>query len=554
MNQTVPPSAVHVPDVLETLAQLPNDDVYTPPKVVSAMLDVLPAHVWSEPDYRWLDPATKSGIYLREVFKRLMVGLAQWQPDGLKRREHILKNMVFGAATTQLNGEIARRTLYQTRDATGVEVKDPSLEDLVVHFDYPEGNLPYVETDHTLDKKQQFCTVCRAPAKLIRERRESFAYSFIHGKYPTKELAAMNFDVIVGNPPYQIGMDDGKGNRTANITPLYNLFVEKAIAMNPKYIVMITPSRWFAGGKGLNEFRDRMIADRRLRVLVDNPKLYDVFPMAKIEGGVSYFLWDREYDGDCAFSTRLDGVIRSTSSRDLRLGQGVLLRDNFGAGIVQKIASDPFRKGSLADLVSASDPFGQSIKTNFKGASDAPFEGSIPLVFATKVGYIDPKVLQRNQGWVDRWKVLIPMAFGDTGADNFSVMGEPIALAPGSACTQSYLVAGTFDNRRDTENYAHFLTTKLVRFLVLQRKISQHLTNTRFAFVPLLEMSRRWNDGDLYEHFELSSEEVEYIERMVAPREPILSLDSPIPTTHLPGGRKYRSGDVPDETEGDVEE
>ena len=552
----------HVPDVLETLAQLPNDDVYTPPKVVSAMLDVLPEHVWSEPDYRWLDPATKSGIFLREVFRRLMVGLVEWQPDGMKRREHILKNMIFGAATTQLNGEIARRTLYQTRDATGLQVKDPSLEDLVVHFDEPHGNVPYVETEHTLDKKERFCTVCRAPAKLIRERRESFAYSFIHGTYPTKELAAMKFDVIVGNPPYQIGMDDGKGNRTANITPLYNLFVEKAIAMNPKYVVMITPSRWFAGGKGLDDYRDRMIADRRLRVLVDNPKIYDVFPQAKIRGGVSYFLWDRDHEGDCEFTTKVDGRTTSTMSRDLRDGNGVVVRDNFAATVVKKISSDPFSKGSLADLVSASDPFGQSIKTNFKDAAPDPFPDSIPLIFVNKVGYISPTQLERNHDWVDQWKVLIPMASsGDTAQDAQGriidvVLGEPIALAPGSACTQSYLVAGRFSTREETENYAHYLASKFVRFLVLQRKISQHVTPNRFAFVPQVDWTRRWTDEDLYRHFELTAEEAAYIDASIKPRTLILSLDSPIPSTHLPGGRKYRAGDVPDEVEpeGDVDE
>lgn len=557
MSETVPPLATaHVPDVLETLAQLPNDDVYTPPKVVTAMLDILPEHVWSEPDYRWLDPATKSGIYLREVFKRLMVGLAEWQPNGVKRREHILKNMIFGAATTQLNGEIARRTLYQTRDATGVEVKDPSLEDLVVHFDYPEGNVPFVETEHALDKKQQFCTVCRAPAKLIRERRESFAYSFIHDTYPTKELAALKFDVIVGNPPYQIGMDDGKGNRTANITPLYNLFVEKAVAMNPKYIVMITPSRWFAGGKGLDEYRDKMITDRRLRVFVDHPKIFDVFPQAKIRGGVSYFLWDRDHDGDCEFSTRIDGRIISTAQRDLREGSGVLVRDNAAAAIVKKIASDPFSKGTLADLVSARDPFGQGIKTNYKGKPgfplhDEPFEGSIPLVFATKIAYTTPGALERHVEWVQDWKVLIPMASsGDTAQDSAGrivdvVLGEPIALAPGSACTQSYLVAGRFGSREETENYAHYLATKFVRFLVLQRKISQHVTPDRFAFVPIVDFGRRWSDADLYEKFNLTETEVQYIEASIKPRSLILSLDSPIPATHLPGGRKHRAGDVP---------
>lgn len=543
------PAPAHVPDVLETLAQLPNDEVYTPPKLVNAMLDILPEHVWSEPDYTWLDPATKSGVFLREVARRLMVGLADWEPDGVKRRDHILRHMIHGAAITQMSGEIARRSLYQTKNATGAEIKDPALADLVVRLDQPDGNVPFVPTEHVLDRAERFCTVCRAPAALIREDRENFAYSFLHGTYPTKELADMKFDVIVGNPPYQIGMDDGKGNRTANITPLYNLFVEKAIAMDPRYIVMITPSRWFAGGKGLIEYRDRMIADRRLRVLVDNPKLYDVFPQAEIKGGVSYFLWDREYDGDCEFSTRIDGVIRDTAKRDLRQGQGVILRDNFAADIVKKVASDPFSKGSLADLVSASDPFGQSIKTNYKDASDVPFEGSVPLIYINRVGYIRRDQLERNHGWVDRFKVLIPMAGDGHGREVSFVIGEPLALAPGSACTQSYLIAGTFDTREETENYAYFLTTKFVRFLVLQRKISQHLTNTRFAFVPMLDMRRRWTDADLYAHFHLTSEEIAYIDKSIGDREPILSLDSPVPETHLPGGRKYKAGDAPAEPE-----
>lgn len=528
------PAPTHVPDVLETLAQLPNDEVYTPPKLVNAMLDILPEHVWSEPDYTWLDPATKSGVFLREVARRLMVGLADWEPDGAKRREHILKHMLYGAAITQMSGEIARRSLYQTKNATGTEIKDEALRDLVVHLDSSDGNVPFVPTEHMLDKAGKFCTVCRAPATLIRANRESFAYSFLHGTYPTKELADMKFDVIVGNPPYQIGMDDGKGNRTANITPLYNLFVEKAIAMSPRYVLMITPSRWFTSGHGLTDYRLKMMNDRRLRALVDNPKLYDVFPQAEIKGGVSYFLWDREYDGDCEFSTRIDGSIRDTANRDLRQGVDVILRDNFAAGVVGKIASDPF---------------GASIKTNFRGAEEEPFEGSIPLVFVNKVGYIRRDQLERNQAWIDRWKVLIPKAGDGHGREPAYVLGEPIALAPGSACTQSYLVAGTFDTRSEAENYAYFMTTKFLRFLVLQRKISQDLTPSRFAFVPMLDMTRRWTDADLYEHFHLASDEIAYVEQVIGPREPILSLDSPIPETHLPGGRKYRAGDAPPEPE-----
>lgn len=529
-----PAERAHVPDVLETLAQLPNDEVFTPPQVANAMLDILPADVWSTPDYRWLDPATKSGIFLREVFKRLMVGLRDWEPDSDKRREHILRNMLFGAAITSLSADIARRSVYQTKNATGAGVVDTAIKDWVVVFDDHDGNIKYVETEHTLDAKGKQCTICRAPASLIRDRREHFAYSFNHGTYPTKEMADMKFDVIVGNPPYQIGMDDGKGNKTANVTPLYNQFVEKAISLDPRYIVMITPSRWFAGGKGLNEYRDRMINDRRLRVIVDHPLLHEVFPQVTIKGGVSYFLWDREHDGDCTFTSIEAGVVVSTATRDLRDGRGVVLRDNFAASIVHKVCSDPF---------------GQSIKTNFQGAQDTPFEDSIPLVFINRIGHIRRDQLERNQHWVDRWKVILPMAGDGNGTKVPYVIGEPVALAPGSACTQSYLVAGTFETREETVNYARFLTTRFVRFLVLQRKISQHITPGRFAFVPCLDFTRGWTDQDLYAEFALTAEEIAYIERGISPRDAVFSLDSPIPETHLPGGRKYKAGDAPDDVD-----
>jgi len=548
---------LYVPDVLETLAQLPNDEVFTPPKLANAMLDLLPEEVWSNPEFRWLDPATKSGVFLREIAKRLMVGLAGWEPNARLRRSHILTTMLHGAAITKISGDIARRSLYQTKDATGAGITDEFLLDLIVAMDTPDGNVAFVPTEHSIVKGR--CLTCRAPESLIRDRREHFAYSFIHGTYPTEEMRNMKFDVIVGNPPYQIGMDDGEGNRTANITPLYNMFVEKAMALDPRYLLMITPSRWFAGGHSLSDYRDRMISDRRLRVLVDNPKIYDCFPGAKIRGGVSYFLWDREWSGDCAFSTRIDGVTISTASRDLRDGAGVLIRDNFAAGIVEKISNGPMGKGSLADVVSSSDPFGQSIKTNFKGAKNERFEGAIPLVFINKIGYIRRDQLERNHNWVDQWKVLIPKASsGDTAQDEKGriidvVLGEPLAVAPGSASTQSYLVAGRFDTRAETENYAHYLATKFVRFLVLQRKISQDLTPTRFRFVPNLDMAQRWSDEALYDRFSLNEDEIAYIETSIKPRSMNLSLDSPIPATHLPGGRKFRHAATPDALENDDE-
>lgn len=543
-----PSDPPRVPDVLETLAQLPNDEVFTPPKVANAMLDILPAEVWSVPDYRWLDPAAKSGIFLREVFKRLMVGLRDWQPDPDKRREHILRSMLYGAAITSLSADIARRSVYQTKNATGASVVDAAIKDWVVAFDDPDGNIKYVETEHRLGRQGRQCVLCRAPAKLVRDQREHHAYSFIHDTYPTKEMIDMKFDVIVGNPPYQIGTE-GHG---ATASTIYHFFVERAIAMDPRYVVMITPSRWFAGGKGLGEYRDKMIADRRIRTLVDHPKIYDVFPQVKIRGGVSYFLWDRDYDGDCEFSTRVEGVVRSTSMRDLRDGEGVLVRDNRAMSIIRKVARGAIER-RVEEISSVTKPFGLTMRSNYPGSVPEPFAGAVPLIYASRIGYSRTDQIERNHEWINRWKVLLPMvSSGDTPLDEEGnivdvVLGEPIALAPGSACTQTYFIPGMFDTREETENFANYLATKFVRFLVLQRKTTQHVTPDRFRFVPLPDLTRAWSDDDLYTLFGLTDEEAAYIERTIKPRSINWSLDSPIPETHLPGGRKYRAGDPPED-------
>lgn len=525
-----------VPDILECLAQLSSDEVPTLPKLANAMLDLLPAEVWRNPDYRWLDPCSKSGVFLREIVKRLLFeGLVEWESDFEKRREHIFRSMIFGCGITELTGIISRRTVYYSRHAAG--------EHSVIKFDSDDGSIPFVRAEH--DFKKGRCRICGAPEDLERgEGRENYAYAFIHGAYPTKEMEDMQFDVIVGNPPYQIGTE-GYGVTASTI---YQHFVEQAIELDPSYLLMITPSRWFTGGKGLDEFREKMIADRRLRTIVDNPRIFDCFPGAKIRGGVNYFLWDREYDGDCEFSTRINGEIVSTAKRDLRAGDGVLIRDNWAVGIIDKVAATA-AKLSVEDVSSVTKPFGLTMRSNYPGSVPEPFDGAIPLLYSTHVGYSRPDQIQRNHQWIHKWKVLLPMASsGDTPLDDDGniidvVLGEPIALAPGSACTQTYFIPGLFDTRAETENFAHYLATKFVRFLVLQRKSTQHVTPDRFRFVPMLDMTRRWTDEDLYAEFDLDDDEIAHIERSIKPRSINLSLDSPIPTSHLPGGAKYRPAD-----------
>lgn len=516
------------PDILDALAALSSDAIPTPPTLARALLDLLPEDVWSDPNLKWLDPATKSGSILQEVARRLMVGLEQWEPDPAKRADHILRNMIYGCGITRVHGEMTRRSVYVSRDATS------PLS--IIRFDTADGNLPFIEAEHDYPTNREGqasgpCKVCRAAPELERgSSRENYAFAFTHGAYPTEEMKEMRFDVIVGNPPYQIGVEDNPRSQ-----PIYQAFVERAIELDPKYIAMVIPSRWFTGGLGLDGFRDRMINDRRLRRIVDNPKLFDCFPGVEIKGGVNYFLWDRNYDGDCEFSTRVDGQIVSTTQRDLRDGEGVVVRDNRAIEILAKVRKK--REATVESICSPTLPFG--FRDNFPSRVESA-DGDVPLIHGTRVGYVARVEIPKNEAWVDRWKVLLPMAGDGHGREVSYVIGEPIAVAPGSACTLTYMVAGLFDTQEETENFAFFLSTKFVRFLVLQRKVTQHLTPDRFRFVPMLDMKRRWTDADLYEYFGLAADEAGYIEESIHPREPILSLDSPIPASHLPGGSKYR--------------
>jgi site-specific DNA-methyltransferase (adenine-specific) len=541
MDLTLAERKKRMPDILDAIAALSSDAVPTPPVLARAMLDLLPDDVWSDPDLKWLDPAVKSGSILREIASRLMLGLADWEPDQHKRVEHIMTNMLHGLSITKLHAEMGRRSVYRSKDATSEKAVGRGQ-----FFEGSEGNLRFAHAEHVFRKSQRGlntgnCDICGAPVGLERGvDRENYAYAFIHDKSLMERLNAMKFDVIVTNPPYQLETD-GHG---ATASPIYHRFVEKAIALDPKYVLMIVPSRWFAGGKGMDEFRSNMIKDRRLRRLVDNPKIYDCFPGVKIRGGVNYFMWDRHYDGDCEFSTRIDGVVRSTAMRDLRDGDGVLVRDNRAVTILEKVAQPGVER--VESVCGVTKPFGLTMRSNYPGSVEVPFKDAVPLLYVSHVGYSRPDQIQRNHEWIDRWKVLLPRASsGDTQVSDSGdivdvVLGEPIALAPGSACVQTYFIAGMFDTREETENYANFLATKFVRFLVLQRKVTQDVTPERFRFVPMLDMTRAWRDEDLYARFGLTQNEVDHIEATIKPRSVNLSLDSPIPASHLPGGSKYR--------------
>ena len=449
----------HVPDILDCLAQLSNDEVPTPPKIAREVLDILPDELWADPELKWLDPFCKSGAFLREIVERLLHGLADWEPDFEKRRNHVFRNMVFGAAITEMTGNITRRTVYCSRDASG--------EHSVMRFDTEAGNLPFVPAEH--DFKKGRCQVCGAPEDLDRgESRENYAYAFIHGAYPTKEMDDMKFDVIVGNPPYQI--DDAGHNASA--TPVYQHFVEKAIALDPSYVLMITPSRWFIGGKGLDKYRARMLGDRRISHLVDYPKLYDGFPGVKIRGGVSYFLWDREHDGPCSIQTMWDGKPLGEPVTRYLDAYDVLVRRNEAVGILEKVRAyrvngEP--ESVLDARVSSQKPFG--LRTYFHGA-ESPDGMTDPVMLhgSQKRTWIERNDVPKNVDWIDEWKVLMSRVQGTSAAVETQFLGRPIVSGPKEACTESYVVAGRFSTQEEAERYAMYLRTRFARFLASLRK------------------------------------------------------------------------------------
>lgn len=485
------------PDVLSCLANLSNDEVFTPPEVANQVLDMLPDGIWEDPDATFLDPACKSGIFLREIAKRLITGLEGRIPDLDERLEHIYKKQLFGIATTELCSLLSRRSLYCS--------KYPNSRYSVVRFDTAEGNVRYRRTHHTW--KNGRCVWCGA-AKVNYDRDESLeqhAYEFIH---PTnlEEIKEMKFDVIVGNPPYQLS----DGGYRISASPIYQLFVEQAMKLDPRYLTMIIPARWFAGGKGLDSFRDKMLHDNRIRRIHDYPDANDCFSGVQIKGGICYFLWDRDNPGDCAVTTHVGGAIGETVERPLlESGFETFIRWNEAIPIINKMRSD----NSFERLVSSRKPFG--LETTFRGEA----KGEIKLYQNGGIAYVDRGVIRKNNDLIDEWKVLIPRA--GSGSDSFphSILGDAFIGEPGTACTETYLTIGPFSDKQTCENVISYINTRLFRFLVLLKKPSQDATSKVYSFVPMQDFSHRWNDDLLRTIYGINDDEYEFVCSLIRPKD-----------------------------------
>jgi hypothetical protein len=504
------------PDVLTCIANLSNDEVFTPPEFANGMLDTLTeawaadhdgANLWADSTVKFLDPCTKSGVFLREITSRLTEGLADEMPALPERVNHILTKQVFGIATTYPTSLLARRSVYCSKHALG--------EHSVANgFATDAGNIWFDRIEHTWVAGR--CKYCGASKDTFAraEGLETHAYAFIHTD-DIKALitesfgGAMQFDVIIGNPPYQLE-DSGFGT---SATPIYHLFVEKALSLDPRYAAFVTPSRWMAGGKGLDKYRERMLSDKHLRNLVDFPKLYEGFPGVKIRGGISYFLWDRNFSGPCRVQTIWDGQPIGPAVPRYLDTYDVLVRRNEAVPILEKVRA----KGepSLDVRVSSRKPFG--LPTNFRGKpSSVGLSSPIRLFENQRTGWLAREDIPTNVGWVDEWKVLMTAVQGTSAAVETKFLSKPIIAEPGTACTETYLVAGHFDNEVAARNYAKYLRTRFVRFLVSLRKATQHATRDVYSFVPDLPVDQEWTDAKLYKRYGLTGDEVAFIESLVA--------------------------------------
>ncbi|TAM40072.1 MAG: restriction endonuclease [Rhodanobacter sp.] len=505
------------PDVLTCIANLSNDEVFTPPEFANRMLDTLAeawakdhkgASIWANPEVQFLDPFTKSGVFLREITSRLSTGLAKKIPDLGKRVDHILSKQVFGIGITQPTSLLARRSLYCSKHANGAHSIAKGLKS-------DAGNVWFERVQHTWNESK--CVYCGAPKAIFdrSEDRETHAYAFIHTddiKARLREIfgGKMQFDVIIGNPPYQ--MKGGGGG--SNDSSIYHLFVEQAMRLEPRYLSMVIPSRWMAGGRGMNDFRKTMLTDRHISHLIDYTKMATAFPGVDFEGGVGYFLWSREYQGDAEYTLFQGEEHQPTITRNLA-AHDIFIRDYRSLKILEKVQ----RHGepTMDDLVSSDTPFG--LATNFSDHKPKPFRGSVALYLTDKgkrtVAHTSRSDIQKNTHLIDAWKVLLPEAYGERGAIPALVLGPSIVAPPESVCTQTYLVAGPINSEKGANSLQSYTKTRFFRFLVSLRKITQHALRSTYSWVPQQSWNRSWTDTQLNEKYGLTDEEIAYIHSMI---------------------------------------
>lgn len=547
-------------DILDTISNLSSNEVFTPLKVVNQMLDLLPKEVWNE-NTKFLDPCCKTGIFLREITRRLMdvecpgykekqedirqrvlnelikydIGESEFYDkqqevydsvltdedrDFLDKRnnaiDHILHEQVYGIGITTITAMMSRRTVYCDRFACDTpQRKSRSIS----KFDNPDGNIKFVNIEHDCNKDGK-CKYCGVDGEKYNSDSEHYAYNFIHQDITEifkdiKDVKNMKFDVIIGNPPYQMQDNDGTANNSAS--PIYHKFIDAAIKLNPKYLVMITPSKWMVGGKVPDDFRLRFINCHKIKELHHFANAKECFSNNDIKGSVSYFLYETNYFGKCKFveHNKHNEII---VNRDLSENKTYIIPSNVLNNIVNKVQS----KATGFVKVSVRNPYGfitdtftsetRQIEYRDKyGITISDIQDNVHTIACLGkngkrvIKYVNKPIKQAN---LNNYKIFIPKS--STNITNNIVIGKP-----NMCCTETFLEFGPFENETIANNAKTYLTTKFVNALFLSKKMTPAVSTQTFSNIPLEDFSKVWTDEELYKKYNLSQDEIDFIETEV---------------------------------------
>lgn len=516
----------HTTDILDCLANISNDEVFTPPHIAKKMLDLLPAELWSNPDAKFLDPFTKSGVFLREIAQRLIVGLENQIPNLQDRIDHIFGNQIYGIAVTELTALMSRRSLYCTKKANHPKYAQATI------FDTEQGNIFFEELSHTWNKNGK-CIHCGINDKELnddnREGKNKFAYPFIHDKNPFTD---MKFDVIIGNPPYQLEVGNDGGN-SSKAKAIYHLFIEQAMKLEPHYLVMITPSRWMTRSvEGIsNDWINEMLSSKQFREIHDFLDAKGIFTGTPPEGGINYFLWDKDYNGECDYYLYKNGDDKEPFYEKRYLasdGVDIVIRDVMALQILNKIIKveqDYITRedANFSDLVSPKDFFTnkQFLTSSWNGFTNIPNKDYNIKYYPNKnllkgegdFGWVNINQIPKNRPTKDLHKVYIPAGYG--GKEK--VLGKPFYGEPNSVCSQTYLVIGYNPAKHQFTkekcfNIISYIKTRFFRYLVSIKKKTQNGARGVYQFVPVQDFTKQWTDEELYKKYNLTQEEIDYIE------------------------------------------
>ena len=513
---------LYKPDVLSCLADLSNDEVFTPPDIANKMLDLLPQELFKNKETKILDPACKSGVILREAAKRFIEGERD-QFDSLQECiDWVFHNQIYGIAITELTSLLSRRSVYCS--------KYPNSPFSVAKFepDDIQGNILFHRIQHTWEGlgTDKHCIFCGASAKTMERGSdlETHAYEFVHTYHP-EEIFGVKFDVIISNPPYQLETGGGTEEKKSatQAKPIYHKFIEQAKKLNPRYISMIIPARWYNGGMGLNKFRNDMLNDKSLVRLVDYNNSKDCFQGVDIAGGVCYFLWDREHPADRCTITNITGDGTNTAERSLSEFGSFFIRANDSVPIIKKVLAKA--SSFMNETVSAIDTFG--IPSKEKGHKDQR-PGDVKLLHTVGYNdqgnsYIELAKVKKNQSLINKYKVKISIMVpqgGEVGIkpeNGYRSISTPQIVPPGMVDTFSYLNIGFFDTEEEAKNLVSFVSTKFARYLLRTTYSSVHVSKDNFCFVPAMDMKKKWTDEDLFDYFGLDDDERKLIDKTMRP-------------------------------------